>query len=257
SRDSMRSIPSPKPAPSTTLPDVPRQPPSPPPRLPSIAVNPSLGLSLDRASQSAPALLVSPKRDSTSSVVSPTIRKINRSHALARLEGRTNSTRRRSRPIKRNFMSMSDEESEADDDDDDDSPTLPLIDEPEDLVLPSPPLSLSEPRTVPLGPRFPSSPRMTLPNSAGEVLSRSPGSPNLLHLAFAFRIRRLTARPQLHSAALAIAAPAFSAASAPHSAPTPLLLYFISHVYLSIYRTPLCTTTIIVFTIIHSAQPSL
>ncbi|KAG5337241.1 hypothetical protein C0989_010120 [Termitomyces sp. Mn162] len=155
----MRSIPSPKPAPSTTLPDVPRQPPSPPPRLPSIAVNPSLGLSLDRASQSAPALLVSPKRDSTSSVVSPTIRKINRSHALARLEGRTNSTRRRSRPIKRNFMSMSDEESEADDDDDDDSPTLPLIDEPEDLVLPSPPLSLSEPRTVPLGPRFPSSVR--------------------------------------------------------------------------------------------------
>ncbi|KAG6886199.1 hypothetical protein C0993_010761 [Termitomyces sp. T159_Od127] len=128
-----------------TLPDVPVSPA--PPRLPSIAIGPSLGLSLDRASHSAPALLVSVKRSSISSV-SPSVRHINRSHALARLEGRTKSTRRKPKSVKRNFMSMSDEESEADDDvdrfqNDARKFTLSVINEPEDLVLPSP-MPLSE-----------------------------------------------------------------------------------------------------------------
>ncbi|KAG6891229.1 hypothetical protein C0995_008481 [Termitomyces sp. Mi166 len=176
SRDSLRTIPSPKPAPSITLPDVPKPhspSPSTPPRLPSIAPSPPLGLSLECASHSAPALVVSrtetpedlvelAKRNSMSSV-SPTVRKINRSHALARLEGRTNSTRRKPKPIKRNFMSMSDEESEGDDHGDDEFQNaanprrfaLSVINEPEDLVLP-PALPLSEPKTAPIGGRFPS-----------------------------------------------------------------------------------------------------
>lgn len=119
SRDSLRSIPSPGPAPSTTLPEIP------------------LGLSLQQASLSAPALLVSVKRNSITSV-SPSVRHFNRSHALARLEGRSTSIRRKPRPVKRNFMSMSDEESEADDDDDrvQNDARLSVINEPEDLVLP-------------------------------------------------------------------------------------------------------------------------
>ncbi|KAG6837358.1 hypothetical protein H0H93_010960 [Arthromyces matolae] len=116
-RRSRDSLPSPKPCPSTTLPDTPL-----------------------------------PKRNSTST----TIRKANRSYALARLEGRTNSTRRK--VPKRNFMTMGDE-SDADDDDFFNlrpskrvTSSLDIINEPEDLVLPPP----SIPLTAPVGGRFPS-----------------------------------------------------------------------------------------------------
>ncbi|KAF8892038.1 hypothetical protein BD779DRAFT_1510550 [Infundibulicybe gibba] len=99
-RSSRQSLPSPKPAPSITLPEIP-QPPQ-----PSHARRTST---------------------TTHSSVSPTVRRVNRTAALARLEGRTPSTRRR------NFMSMSDDE-------DEDAPpprirTLNL--ETEDIVLPS------------------------------------------------------------------------------------------------------------------------
>ncbi|KAG6839406.1 hypothetical protein C0991_002850, partial [Blastosporella zonata] len=189
SRDSLRTIPSPKPAPSITLPDVPiakhrtpspthrtpspthRTPspthstPSPthtasstPPRLPSIVISASLGLTMDAP---PPVLPTSLNRNSTVSTVSPSVRKVNRSQALARLEGRTNSTRRR-KPIKRNFMTMGDE-SEGDDDDAFEDhhrhTTLCVLNEPEDLVLPPPAVSLPEPKTAPVGGRFPSSPR--------------------------------------------------------------------------------------------------
>ncbi|KAG5647917.1 hypothetical protein DXG03_007841 [Asterophora parasitica] len=146
SRDSIRTIPSPKPAPSITLPDLP---------IPSRASS----LVITRTPAPAevvplPALIPFPttKRNSTSTVTT-SVRRTNRSHALARLEGRTASTRRRR--ARSNFMSMSDE------DDDDEPPPLPLpstttlnaLHEPEDLVLPPP----SPPYTSPLAARFSSS----------------------------------------------------------------------------------------------------
>ncbi|KAG6825121.1 hypothetical protein H0H92_004639 [Tricholoma furcatifolium] len=173
SRDSLRSIPSPKPVPSITLPDIPSPISSAPPRLPSIVISPSLGISLERASYSAPSLVISrtkvpfdvPDRNSISTV-STSVRKVNRSHALARLEGRTNSTRRRPRtaplkPAKRNFMCMTDDDSDDDFDDYQDRRrrvTFNVINEPEDLVLPPPifaPLPLYA-KTAPITGRFPS-----------------------------------------------------------------------------------------------------
>ncbi|GLB41767.1 hypothetical protein LshimejAT787_1003670 [Lyophyllum shimeji] len=186
SRDSLRTIPSPKPAPSITLPDLPKHaavPPSPSlsstaPRLPSIAVNSSLGLSLQRASQSTPSLVIArttapkdivqlPNRSSISTV-SSSVRKVNRSHALARLEGRTNSTRRKAmaKPFARNFMSMSDDEDDGGDDsefeEDSGKVTLSAILEPEDIVFPPPsPSRATGAKSAPIGGRFPSSPSST------------------------------------------------------------------------------------------------
>ncbi|KAG5650814.1 hypothetical protein H0H81_010939 [Sphagnurus paluster] len=174
SRDSLRTIPSPKPAPSITLPEVPRRSES-PPRLPSLAVSVSLGLSLERASHSAPSLTIS--RTSAPDVVVPlpnrcsvssSVRRSNRSHALARLEGRTASTRRPKsapKPFQRNFMSMSDDEDEDGDGSEFEfglfpSPTHAPINavlEPEDVVLPPPSPHHSGARSAPIGGRFPSS----------------------------------------------------------------------------------------------------
>ncbi|KAF9531763.1 hypothetical protein CPB83DRAFT_868074 [Crepidotus variabilis] len=115
SRDSLRTIPSPKPAPSITLPELPNtpaasafssppapvQPQSAPPRLPSLPVLPALDFPVPSTSSSA---IVSPissrtptrplpsKRFSntskiTSSTVSTRARRFNRSEALAALEG--------------------------------------------------------------------------------------------------------------------------------------------------------------------------
>ncbi|RDB23812.1 hypothetical protein Hypma_009079 [Hypsizygus marmoreus] len=181
SRDSLRTIPSPKPAPSMTLPAVPvpkhqttpsssSSIPSTPPRLPSIAISPSLGLTLERASQSAPSLIISrttapslvyalpPKRESTSSV-STRARKVNRSHALARLEGRSNSTRHKpmAKPIERNFMSMSDDEDDSDLEAEPPRITLSAVLEPEDVVLPPPSaVRLQGSRSAPISGSFPS-----------------------------------------------------------------------------------------------------
>ncbi|KAG6910196.1 hypothetical protein DXG01_012331 [Tephrocybe rancida] len=153
SRDSMRTIPSPKPAPCTTLPDVPvpsssRTPTSSaPPRLPSIVISTCLGLTMDlpAPAPSAVATTAVPLtyRNSTATV-STTVRRVNRSHALARLEGRTRSTRRMPKKRNFNFMSMSDDE--GDDEPDVDA----VLNEPEDHVLP--PL-----KSAPIGGRFPSS----------------------------------------------------------------------------------------------------
>ncbi|KDR80556.1 hypothetical protein GALMADRAFT_222152 [Galerina marginata CBS 339.88] len=178
SRDSLRTIPSPKPAPSITLPELPRVSHS-PPRLPSLLPLPALDLSLPTLTRTspprtAPALShklsakhrLSIATKASSSTVSTRARRHNRSEALARLEGRS-----RSAPLvypKRNFMSMSDDEdsddegdsfvfpnpnaldntdADADDEDEDsdlDSLHLPDITlhnplmEPEDMVLPLP-----------------------------------------------------------------------------------------------------------------------
>ncbi|KAG6857433.1 hypothetical protein H0H87_003500 [Tephrocybe sp. NHM501043] len=150
SRDSLRTIPSPKPAPSITLPDLP---------------TPSRRSSIQVGSIDAPPA----HRRSTASTLTATssVRKVNRSHALARLEGRTRSTRRPRPPVKRNFMSMTDDDSDADrednngDDDDhiDDHRrrvALSVLNEPEDLVLPPPTIPLYDPRSAPVGGRFPS-----------------------------------------------------------------------------------------------------
>jgi hypothetical protein len=161
SRDSFRTIPSPKPAPSTTLPDLPKQPSSSsssspishtPPRLPTLTFSTSLGLSLERASHSAPSLVVSrtstpdivhklPKRFSTmtTSSISTRARKSNRSDALARLEGRSkpsnlpvpNLSTNQKQKQKQNFMCMSDDEDDFDLD-----CFLVREEEPEDIVLP-------------------------------------------------------------------------------------------------------------------------
>ncbi|KAF9005964.1 hypothetical protein BDQ17DRAFT_1540593 [Cyathus striatus] len=142
SRDSLRTLPSPKPAPSLTLPDLPLEAHSPrssnPPRLPSLLPLPSLELPLKPA---YPSLL-----PGTSSTVSTRVKKINRSDALARLEGRSKSADVPSvkPPLqRRNFMSMSDDEDEDESDhnsldffDEDDKLGFTLI-EPEDIVLPS------------------------------------------------------------------------------------------------------------------------
>ncbi|KAF8223765.1 hypothetical protein L208DRAFT_1381333 [Tricholoma matsutake] len=160
SRDSLRTIPSPKPAPSITLPDL---PPHPPPS--------TLGLSLERASHSAPSLVISPhpspnplyqfpKRLSiiSSSSVSTQVRKTNRSNALACLEGRSKPSNLPSPPMtsqKQNFMNMSDDEDDAyaDSLDDDDPQSLDLCsDETEDMVFPP----LPPAKIAPISGGFPS-----------------------------------------------------------------------------------------------------
>lgn len=97
------------------------------------------------------------------STVSTSVRKVNRSHALARLEGRTNSTRRKAmaKPIARNFMSMSDDEDDGADDSeieaDSGGVTLGAILEPEDVVFPPPsPPHPTGAKSAPVGGRFPS-----------------------------------------------------------------------------------------------------
>ncbi|KAG2749599.1 hypothetical protein P692DRAFT_20863828 [Suillus brevipes Sb2] len=92
SRESLRQIPSPKPAPASTLPELPTSPPKP---LPS----------------SAP--LLSPKGSSlrSSSITSHQRRK-SRMDALACLEGRSRANRIPRSNLRNNFMSMSDDEEE-------------------------------------------------------------------------------------------------------------------------------------------------
>lgn len=172
SRDSLRSIPSPKPVPSITLPDVPsqlKQSPTPmssaPPRLPSIPTLPSLEVTIPRVSPIAITRSIAPtdfitlpRRASvlTSSTVSTRVRRINRSAALACLEGRSKSADLpQVKPLSpRNFMSMSDDEDEADSDldllysDDETSQQPNPILEFEDVILPS--ALLSPPKTAPL-----------------------------------------------------------------------------------------------------------
>ena len=178
SRDSLRTIPSPKPAPSITLPALPKIANS-PPRLPSIQLPPALDISLTTRTIPPPLRLdTSARRTSvyTTSTVSTRARVNNRSAALARLEGR--HRRPNTAPLpKRNFMSMSDDEDEdaASDSDsaadaDDDLSDLDVADysfpavrprtadpraEPEDVVLPLrvPHTFLEAPRTAPLPPR--------------------------------------------------------------------------------------------------------
>ncbi|KAF4610562.1 hypothetical protein D9613_006877 [Agrocybe pediades] len=142
SRDSIRTIPSPKPAPSITLPEVPtqtRSSPSPPPRLPSLRPLPALDLSVlpkPKVSVAAPTVTrtsssakFQSKKNSrlsiaTTSTVSTRAKRHNRSEALARLEGRRQAL---ASPVygayypKRNFMSMSDDE--------DDQEALNFLDE--------------------------------------------------------------------------------------------------------------------------------
>ncbi|KAF8159635.1 hypothetical protein B0H34DRAFT_673963 [Crassisporium funariophilum] len=186
SRDSLRTIPSPKPAPSITLPELPIPIPSAPPRLPSLQPIPALELSLPAPAPApvpAPTMLISRTpaplvfshrisiaTKASSSTVSTRHRKVNRSEALARLEGRSKSAplfAPSKRPqLQRNFMSMSDDEDEDGDDEDSDLDSLnfgfgdyklPLLNpvmEPEDMVLPLPsPAFLEAPRSAPLPPR--------------------------------------------------------------------------------------------------------
>jgi hypothetical protein len=138
SHESLRSIPSPKPVPSISLPKIPNPPVAAvvpasdlPPRLPPIPTTPPLRIStiakLSTPSSSVrrrhpppppkiasttttPPIPVS-RNDSTSTRTS-SYRAASRSHALARLEGRSNSSRRR---VQRNFMSMSDDEDDDED----------------------------------------------------------------------------------------------------------------------------------------------
>lgn len=175
SRDSLRTIPSPKPAPSITLPALPKVANS-PPRLPSIQLSPSLDIGLVTRTVPPPLRLDTAARRTsvyTTSTVSTRARVSNRSAALARLEGR--DRRPNTAPLpKRNFMSMSDDDDDdatdsddAADADDDLSdldaadftfPALPRPDpraEPEDVVLPLrvPRTFLEAPRSAPLPPR--------------------------------------------------------------------------------------------------------
>ncbi|KAH6915854.1 hypothetical protein BKA70DRAFT_1418774 [Coprinopsis sp. MPI-PUGE-AT-0042] len=163
SRDSFRSIPSPKPAPSMDLPELPKASETPAPRLPSIPRSPTLALSFSSPKKSflssfrisrskAPKTVVPLNRSSviTTSTVSTTVRRANRSDALARLEGRNGAPVPR-RSTGKNFMSMSDDESSEDESDSDIDSLAPKSDsfdltddlfyaaffEQEDLVLPS------------------------------------------------------------------------------------------------------------------------
>ncbi|KAF8817523.1 hypothetical protein BYT27DRAFT_7216612 [Phlegmacium glaucopus] len=171
SRDSLRSIPSPKPAPSITLPELPKRTPSPissvPPRLPSLVPIPALEFPLPSLTISrTPAPLtvirhISVATKATSSTISTRVRRSNRLEALARLEGRSKNgpITIHSKPAQqRNFMNMSDDEDEEDKGGDLDTLDLgdhtfpnPIL-EPEDVVLPT--LSSPEaPRSSPLPPR--------------------------------------------------------------------------------------------------------
>ncbi|KIJ65108.1 hypothetical protein HYDPIDRAFT_111007 [Hydnomerulius pinastri MD-312] len=121
SKESLRNIPSPKPAPSATLPDLPVTSDS---RSPTSSTFPSPIQSefpsLHRASRSAPVVfssLLSPTAFSrrTSSLRSESIssndRRKSRMDALACLEGRSRAANRIPRSgLRRNFMSLSDDE---------------------------------------------------------------------------------------------------------------------------------------------------
>jgi hypothetical protein len=154
----LRSIPSPKPVPLTTLPEVPDSP----PRLPSLIPIPALEIphlsSPSLTISRTPAPLTAIRRLSvatkaTSSSVSARVRKSNRSEALARLEGRS-----KHRPItlhikhltpqQYNFMNMTDDEDEDDTDSDADHMFSNPVLEPEDVVLPT--TFLRAPRSAPL-----------------------------------------------------------------------------------------------------------
>ena len=150
---SLRSIPSPKPAPSATLPDLPN---SSPPRLPSLTPIPALDIplpSLTISRTQAPLTAIrriSVATKATSSSVSTHVRRSNRSEALARLEGRyrhhpiTLHTKPPQLHQQRNFMNMTDDEDDEEQEDHDlDSLNLPVttfsnpVLEPEDVVLPT------------------------------------------------------------------------------------------------------------------------
>ncbi|KAJ2919533.1 hypothetical protein MD484_g876, partial [Candolleomyces efflorescens] len=202
SRDSIRSIPSPKPAPSITLPELPvpkapAPPPVPapaasaPPRLPSIPKLPSLRISRSEAPTTVVSLKRSRLSTTTTSTVSTRARRINRSNALDRLEGKIKlqasappSVSRFS--LRRNFMSLSDDESDNDDEDSDIDSLDAKSDysddffetqdnrlfytgyfEPEDLVLPS----VRSPSTSPIrSSAVPSSPK-SAPSSPSKATS--------------------------------------------------------------------------------------
>lgn len=117
SRDSMRTIPSPKPVPSIILPEPPKSAP------PSLSTQPPSAFDLPESHNSS-LLLSLPQASSRSnnrystSTVTTSVRKVNRSQALARLEGRfisafVSSKEPSSAP---NFMSMTDDEDEETDD---------------------------------------------------------------------------------------------------------------------------------------------
>ncbi|KAG2011709.1 hypothetical protein CC2G_011797 [Coprinopsis cinerea AmutBmut pab1-1] len=179
SRDS--PLPSPKPVPSITLPELPKEASDEPPRLPSLVKTPSLSFSFPAPPPTSPkksflpSLRVSRTRApksviqlannnrasvQTTSSVSTRVKKVNRSDALARLEGRVKPSRLSFTPS-RNFMSMSDDEEEDQDSDAESlgakSDYTDLGDdlfyaffEPEDLVLPA-----SLPSTSPISPSHP------------------------------------------------------------------------------------------------------
>ncbi|KAF5336106.1 hypothetical protein D9611_006399 [Ephemerocybe angulata] len=133
SRDSFRSIPSPKPAPCMNLPELPKpasRSPTPVRPSTSTSVASDLPLPVIRISRTpAPVAILplkKPSRTSTSSSVSTRARKINRSHALERLEGKQPiaAAQPRTAPpsvsqfsMRRNFMSMTDDESDDEDSD--------------------------------------------------------------------------------------------------------------------------------------------
>ncbi|KAJ3572359.1 hypothetical protein NP233_g3133 [Leucocoprinus birnbaumii] len=172
SRESLRSGPSPKPVPSIKLPPAPSRSLQPtistaPPRLPSLPALPSLELDLSASPKRRKKSITSAQKPVTvspppsvrpptrqGSTVSTRTRLRNRATALALLEGRQKPV---VAPVKRepkNFMSMSDDEDEDDEDvlprsDSEDEPVQvqaynPSF-EPEDIVLPASPTTLSFP----------------------------------------------------------------------------------------------------------------
>jgi hypothetical protein len=135
SRESLRSIPCPKPMPSISIPSIPSTPPflitrDHAPQLPPITTSPPIRISsLEGPPRSAPAATridPPPPRTYTRpistapSTSSTWYRSFSRSDALARLEGRALPSK--NKYIQRNFMSMSDDEEDAygyDDEDED------------------------------------------------------------------------------------------------------------------------------------------
>lgn len=147
SRDSLRTIPSPKPAPSVNLPRAPASASSsdtfssastPEPATPHASRTPASALGLTDLDSARP---LSAYSAAPSSVASPRRRLASRTHALALLEGRDAS--RVPKPRARNFMSMSDDEDDAADDADvedaDDAPA------PTPARTPSPASAVSAP----------------------------------------------------------------------------------------------------------------
>ena len=154
----LRSIPSPKPVPRATLPEVPDSP----PRLPSLIPIPALEIphlsppSLTISRTPAPLTAIrhlSVATKATSSSVSTRVRKSNRSEALARLEGRSKHRPitlhiKHLNPQQYDFMNMTDDEDEDDTDMDPDHMFSNPVLEPEDVVLPT--TFLRAPTSAPL-----------------------------------------------------------------------------------------------------------